>query len=101
MTLSQDALSEFAAAARAKIDDAPQMNESTVQVAIVTELLNTLGWEIPADGQLEYSFQSGTGTNRVDYAFFHKGSPQLFVEVKGCDTSLDDSHRSQLRSYLI
>jgi hypothetical protein len=50
--------------------------------------------------ELEYSVQMGVGTKKVDYALMLEGTPVVFVEAKGVDSSISDTHRSQLKSYM-
>ena len=44
--------------------------------------------------------QIGRGNTRADYALLLEGAPVVFIEAKGCDTTLTDSDRSQLTSYM-
>lgn len=48
----------------------------------------------------EYPIQVGRSQKRADYALLVEGSPVVFIEVKGCDTSLSDGARGQLKSYI-
>ncbi|OYR81103.1 restriction endonuclease subunit R [Halorubrum sp. E3] len=49
---------------------------------------------------MEYSVQIGSTKKKVDYALFTDGSPAVFVEAKGCDTTITESQADQLRSYM-
>jgi hypothetical protein len=42
----------------------------------------------------------GSSKKKVDYALFADGSPAIFVEAKGRDTTVPESHADQLRSYM-
>lgn len=42
----------------------------------------------------------GAGTKKVDYALLLEDKPVVFVEAKGVDSTITDSHRNQLKSYL-
>lgn len=44
--------------------------------------------------------QIGRGNTRADYALVLEGAPVVFIEAKGCDTTVTDSDRSQLKSYM-
>jgi hypothetical protein len=55
---------------------------------------------VSGDVELEYSVQIGVGTKKVDYALLLEDRPAVFVEAKGCDTTLKDEHETQLRSYM-
>ena len=76
------------------------MNEEETKTAIITDFVNLLRWEIPADGNMEYQF-GNHNPNIVDYAFFHNGSSKLFVEAKSVGTSLTEKNRNQIKEYLL
>ncbi len=77
------------------------MDEQNTKRKIIEPLIELLGWDIlSTDVELEYSVQMGSGTKKVDYALKLEGTPVAFVEAKGCDTLLDQSHEDQLRSYM-
>lgn len=95
-----ESLSEFPDYARNVIDTNPQMNESNTKHKLVDPLLRLLGWDTVFDIELEYSVQMGSTTKHVDYALQLDETPEVFVEVKGCDTNISEGHRSQLESYL-
>jgi len=100
MTLREE-LSEYAERSSALIEGAPQMDEENTKRKVVEPLIGLLGWDIlSADVELEYSVQMGSGTKKVDYALKREGTPVVFVEAKGCDTPLDQSHENQLKSYM-
>lgn len=82
------------------IDDAPQMDEANTKAAALQDFLNLLGWEIPANTQLEYPVKVGTRSYKVDYALLLEGAPVAFFEAKGVDTSLTSDHREQLATYM-
>ncbi|MEF8842330.1 MAG: type I restriction enzyme HsdR N-terminal domain-containing protein [Haloarculaceae archaeon] len=95
-----ESLSEFPDYARRVIDTNPQMNESNTKHKLVDPLLRLLGWDTVFDIELEYSVQMGSTTKHVDYALQLDETPEVFAEIKGCDTSISEGHRSQLASYL-
>jgi hypothetical protein len=100
MTLHEE-LSEYAERSAGLINDSPQMDEENTKRKVIEMLIEVLGWNIlSSDVELEYSVQMGSGTKRVDYALKREGTPVVFVEAKGCDTPLDQSHESQLTSYM-
>lgn len=91
---------EYPAYARAVIDRNPQMNESNTKLKLLNPLLDALGWNVATEVELEYSVQMGATTKHVDYSLTHEGSPAVFVEAKGCDSTLSEGDRTQLASYL-
>ncbi|MDL0132285.1 type I restriction enzyme HsdR N-terminal domain-containing protein [Halobacterium salinarum] len=100
MTLREE-LSEYAERSAGLIEDSPQMDEENTKRKIIEPLIELLGWDIlSSDVELEYSVQMGSGTKKVDYALKREGTPVVFVEAKGCDTPLDQSHENQLKSYM-
>ncbi|PSQ55005.1 restriction endonuclease subunit R [Halobacteriales archaeon SW_12_67_38] len=83
------------------IESSPQMNEQNTKAKLVRPLIELLGWDVySAEVELEYSMQIGRGNTRADYALVLEGAPVVFIEVKGCDTTVTDSDRSQLTSYM-
>lgn len=76
------------------------MNEDNTKSKILRDFLELLGWDIAFDAELEYPVTIGSTKNYIDYSLSIDGSPVLFVEAKGYDTSIKDSHRNQLHSYL-
>ena len=100
MTLREE-LFEYAERSAGLIEDSPQMDEENTKRKIIEPLIELLGWDIlSSDVKLEYSVQMGSGTKKVDYALKREGTPVVFVEAKGCDTPLDQSHENQLKSYM-
>ena len=100
MTLHED-LSDYAERSSMLIEESPQMDEQNTKRKIIEPLIDILGWDIlSTDVELEYSVQMGSGTKKVDYALKIEETPVVFVEAKGCDTTLDTSHEDQLRSYM-
>jgi len=94
-------LSDFVSRSHSIIEQYPQMNEDNTKSKILRDFIELLGWDIAFDAELEYQLTVGTTRNYVDYALFaNSSSPVLFIEAKGNDTSLTDSHRTQLHSYL-
>lgn len=83
------------------IEESPQMDEQNTKRKIIEPLIELLGWEmLSSNVELEYSVQMGSGAKKVDYALMLEDSPVIFIEAKGCDTEIEDSHRDQLRSYM-
>lgn len=86
---------------QALIESSPQMDEQNTRRKLVEPLLELLGWEMLSPNvELEYSVQMGAGTKKVDYALVLEETPVVFVETKGLDSSIRDSHRRQLKSYM-
>ncbi|WP_280535543.1 type I restriction enzyme HsdR N-terminal domain-containing protein [Halopenitus sp. POP-27] len=99
--ITSSQLSEFVSRTREVTERYPQMNEDNTKSKLLREFLELLGWDIAFDAELEYPVTIGTTRNYVDYALSADGSaPVLFVEAKGYDTTITDSHREQLHSYL-
>ena len=97
----RDELADYASGAQARIEDSPQMDEQNTKRKLIEPLLECLGWDIlSSEVELEYSVQMGSGTKKVDYALTLEETPVVFLEAKGCDTDLKQSHRDQLRSYM-
>ncbi|MDB9233346.1 type I restriction enzyme HsdR N-terminal domain-containing protein [Halorubrum ezzemoulense] len=100
MTLREE-LSEYAERSSGLIEDSPQMDEENTKRKLIEPLIDLLGWDILSSAvELEYSVQMGSTTKRVDYALKMEGTPVVFVEAKGCDTPLEQSHEEQLKSYM-
>lgn len=91
---------EYIEHAQSIIDASPQMDEANTKAAILRDFLGLLGWNIPANTQLEYSVKAFGKTYKVDYALVLEGTPVAFLEAKGVDNSLGNKHREQLRAYL-
>ena len=97
----QEDLADYVERSSGIIDESPQMDEQNTKRKIIEPLIEVLGWDIlSSDVELEYSVQIGTGTKKVDYSLNLEGTPVVFVEAKGCDTTIIDIHRNQLRSYM-
>lgn len=83
------------------IESSPQMDEQNTKAKLVRPLIELLGWDVySSEVELEYSMQIGRGNTRADYALILEGTPVVFIEAKGCDSTLTDSDRSQLASYM-
>jgi len=98
--MDEDAVADYADAARSTIEAAPQMDEANTKAAILQDFLTLLDWEIPENTQLEYSVRAFGRTYKVDYALVLEGTPVAFLEAKGVDTPLNDDHEEQLSSYM-
>jgi hypothetical protein len=101
MELSDEDLDEYVDRSSKLIDKSPQMNEQNTCRKIIEPLIGILGWEIiSSEVKLEYSVQMGSGTKKADYALLLEEKPVVFVEAKGCDTDITQSHIDQLTSYM-
>lgn len=99
--MDDDGLSAFITRSENLVKASPQMDEANTKVRIVQPFIELLGWNPQStEVQLEYSIQMGVGTKKVDYALMLDENPVVFVEVKGCDTTLSESHQNQLKSYM-
>jgi hypothetical protein len=98
--MDSEAIEEYVEYAREILDANSQMDEANTKATLVRKLLELLGWRVGTDVDLEYPVQMATRTHKVDYALLLEDTPMVFVEAKGCDSSLSDDHREQLRSYM-
>ena len=98
--MDEEAVRAYVEHAESTIEAAPQMGEATTKAAVLREFLDLLGWEIPANTQLEYSVEAFGRTFRVDYALVLEGTPVAFLEAKGVDTALTNDHRTQIQEYM-
>ncbi|WP_225333010.1 type I restriction endonuclease [Halomicrobium urmianum] len=98
--MDEKAVRDYVAETQSVIDASPQMDEANTKAAVLRDFLELLGWEVPANTQLEYSVEAFGRTYRVDYALVLEGTPVAFIEAKGVDTALSEKHRDQLAAYL-
>jgi hypothetical protein len=91
---------DYVESAQPIIEDSPQMQEATTKASILNDFIELLGWEIPANTELEYSVKAFSKTFKVDYALILGGQPVAFLEAKGLDKTLTSKHREQLSAYL-
>lgn len=98
--MDEKAVMRYVEHAQSTIQDSPQMGEATTKAAVLRDFLDLLGWEIPANTELEYSVKAFGRTFKVDYALVLEGVPVAFLEAKGVDTSLTDDHREQIQEYM-
>lgn len=97
----RESLADYAERSSTLIESSPQMDEENTKRKLVEPLLELLGWDMLSNEvDLEYSVPMGSGTRKVDYALKLEDTPVVFVEAKGADTTLDESHENQLRSYM-
>lgn len=99
--MGESGVHEYVERSRALLKGDPQMGEENTKVKLVQPLIDLLGWDVYSpEVELEYSMQIGRGHTRADYALLLEGTPVVFVEVKGCDATLTDTDRHQLKSYM-
>lgn len=100
--MDEEAVREYVDQSRSLVEASPQMDEQNTRSRLIDPFLKeVLGWDFySTDVELEYSVQMGSSIKKVDYALLIEGSPAVFVEAKGCDTSLDRGHGAQLESYM-
>lgn len=97
----QNELKRYAERAKEIIDQAPQMGEANTKEMLIRRFIEVLGWDfLPSEVKLEYPVQMASRKTKVDYALMVEGTPVVFVEAKGLDTSLSETHRKQITSYL-
>ena len=86
---------------QALLEEFPQMGEENTKAKLIQPLIELLGWDVySAEVELEYPMQIGRGNTRADYALLLDGVPVIFIEAKGCDSTLSESDRTQLTSYM-
>lgn len=100
LSMDEDAVRTYVDHAQATIEAAPQMDEANTKAALLRDFLDLLDWTIPDNTQLEYSVKAFGKTYKVDYALILEGTPVAFLEAKGVDTTLTETHREQLAAYL-
>lgn len=99
--MKTERLADYVEQSQSLIEVSPQMDEQNTKRKLIEPLLELLGWDmLSPEVELEYSVQMGSGTKKVDYALMLEGTPVVFVEAKGVDSSISDSHRNQLKSYM-
>jgi len=99
--MDNNELSEFIQRSESLLDHSPQMDEQNTRRKIIEPFLELLGWDmLSTEVELEYSVPMGAGTKKVDYALLLDDKPVIFVEAKGVDSTISDSHRKQLKSYI-
>ncbi|ERG99487.1 MAG: hypothetical protein J07HQX50_00634 [Haloquadratum sp. J07HQX50] len=91
---------EYVMSAQSDIQQSPQMGEATTKASILNDFIELLGWEIPANTELEYSVKAFASTYKVDYALVLDGRPVAFLEAKGLDTPLNSTFREKFEDYL-
>jgi len=67
-----------------------RVNESNTIRALVTPMLEALGWDVADLNEVQSEYRHQTGDNPVDYALFVDRTPSLFIEAKALDEKLDD-----------
>lgn len=66
------------------------VNESNTIRALVTPMIEALGWPIHDLDEVQSEYRHKSSDNPVDFALLIDGTPNLFVEVKSLDKDLDD-----------
>ncbi|MDR5657746.1 type I restriction enzyme HsdR N-terminal domain-containing protein [Halodesulfurarchaeum sp. HSR-GB] len=95
-----EAVQDFVDQSETILDSSPQMDEANTKAAILRNFLELLGWDIPMNTQLEFSIDAFRQTYKVDYALVLDAAPVAFMEAKGADTTLTESHENQIDSYM-
>ena len=100
--MDEETVSDYVERSLSLVKTSPQMDEQNTRSRLIDPLIrDVLGWDFySTEIEMEYSVQMGSSKKKVDYALFADGSPALFVEAKGCDATITDSHADQLRSYM-
>jgi predicted type IV restriction endonuclease len=96
-----DSLKAYVEHAQDIMEQAPQMGETNTKEMLIRRFIEMLGWTFhPSEITLEYPVRIASRRTKVDYALLIDGTPTVFVEAKGLDTALANSHREQLTSYM-
>lgn len=100
--MDEETVSDYVERSLSLVESSPQMDEQNTRSRLIDPFIrDVLGWDFySTEIEMEYSVQMGSSKKKVDYALFADGSPALFVEAKGCDATITDSHADQLRSYM-
>jgi hypothetical protein len=100
--MDEETVSEYVERSQSLVESSPQMDEQNTRSRLIDPFIrDVLGWDFySTEIEMEYSIQMGSSKKKVDYALFADGSPALFVEAKGCDTTITDAYADQLRSYM-
>ncbi|WP_082230088.1 type I restriction enzyme HsdR N-terminal domain-containing protein [Halorubrum lipolyticum] len=100
--MDEETVSGYVARSQSLVESSPQMDEQNTRARLIDPFIrDVLGWDFYSTSiEMEYSVQMGSTKKKVDYALFTDGSPAVFVEAKGCDTTITESHADQLRSYM-
>ncbi|ELZ31740.1 type I restriction enzyme HsdR N-terminal domain-containing protein [Halorubrum tebenquichense] len=100
--MDEEAVSDYVERSQSLVDSSPQMDEQNTRSRLIDPFIkDLLSWDFySTEIEMEYSVRMGSSKKKVDYALFADGSPALFVEAKGCDTTITDTHADQLRSYM-
>ncbi|KYH27895.1 hypothetical protein HAPAU_05700 [Halalkalicoccus paucihalophilus] len=100
--MDREALERYIDRSLDLVDASPQMDEQNTRAKLIDPLVrDVLGWDLySTEVELEYPIQMGSSKTKVDYALLLEGSPAVFIEAKGCDTTISTSHEDQLRSYM-
>ena len=99
--VGEDVVESYIERSQSLIEESPQMGEQNTKVKIVQPLIDLLGWDVySGEVELEYPMQIGRGNTQADYALQLEGVPVVFIEAKGCDSTLSESDISQLASYM-
>ena len=97
------ALNDVLASIRERIarHQGESINEHDTKAALVTPMLNALGWDIEDLDQVRREYHQHATNTRVDYALMHDvDKPYLFVEAKALGTDLNDlKWASQILGY--
>lgn len=100
--MDDERISKYVERSQSLIDSSPQMDEQNTRSRLIDPFIrDVLGWDFYSTAiEMEYSVQMGSTKKKVDYALFDDSSPVVFIEAKGCDTQISESHAGQLRSYM-
>jgi hypothetical protein len=100
--MDEETVTKYIERSQSLVEASPQMDEQNTRARLIDPFIrDVLGWDFYSTSiEMEYSVQMGSSKKKVDYALFADGSPAVFVEAKGCDTTISESHADQLRSYM-
>lgn len=99
--MDTSAVSEYVEQSQSILEEAPQMGEENTKARLIRPFIDLLGWNtVSTNVEREYPVQSGVRTKKVDYSLLVDGTPKIFIEAKGCDTTISDGGVNQLQSYM-
>jgi|GEM_PF-2694387 len=67
-----------------------RLGEENTKVSLISPLLRALGWDVEDQNQVEHEYRHTPQDCPVDYALMLRGRPQVFVEAKALEESLED-----------
>lgn len=99
--MDASAVNKYVEQSKSILEEAPQMGEENTKARLIRPFIDLLGWNtVSTNVEREYPVKSGVSTKQVDYALLVDGTPKIFLEAKGCDTTISNDGVDQLHSYM-